>query len=377
MHDLLRKEVYETAETIVVKIGTNALSRADDTLDETRIDRLGAQIAEIRKSGRRVVIVSSGAVGAGLGLLGLTERPKDLPHLQAAAATGQAKLIQLYDQALRPHGIHAAQLLLTANDFKRRRRYLNVRNTIYTLFEYGVVPIINENDTVSVEEIKFGDNDHLAAMVTSLLPNPLLVILSVVDGLFDGDPKSPDAKPIRLVEQIDDDLLGLARAERSSRGTGGMQSKLASIRSVTAVGENVILANGEDPEILDRIRRGDIVGSLFLAQKSILPAWKRWIGYTVKPNGWIVVDDGAVGAVTQKGKSLLPIGVVSVGGSFDSGELISIRDRTGREFARGLSNYQATEVKQIAGCRSDALAERLGSASYAEVVHRNNLAVIA
>ena len=222
MKNLVRREVIETAETVVVKIGTNALSRADDTLDEDRIAGLARQIARIRGTGRQVVVVSSGAIGAGIGILGLKGRPKDLARLQAAAATGQARLIRSYDDALRQHGLKAAQLLLTAEDFKHRRRYLNVRNTLAMLFEYGVVPVVNENDTVSVEEIKFGDNDQLAAMVTSLLPRPLLVLLSVVDGLYDGDPRDPNSRQIPLVASWDEHLFGKAQEVKSSRGTGGM-----------------------------------------------------------------------------------------------------------------------------------------------------------
>ena len=253
MQNLVRREVVDTARTLVVKIGTNVLSKEDGSLDVERLRSLAEQIHRIHVTGRRVVIVSSGAVGAGMSLLSLKERPKDLPHLQAAAATGQAHLIRLYDDCLRPHGYHAAQLLLTGNDFKTRARYLNVRNTLHTLFEYGAVPIINENDTVSVAEIKFGDNDQLAAMVTNLLSDPLLVILSVVDGLYVGDPSAPGAKPIPLVDRWNESLLTLVAPSRSSRGTGGMQSKLSAVRMATAVGENVIIANGTWPNVLDRI----------------------------------------------------------------------------------------------------------------------------
>src|SRR5687768_7394850 len=212
MQNLVRREVVDTARTIVVKIGTNVLSQEDGSLDVDRLKSLAEQIHRIHSTGKKVVIVSSGSVGAGMSLLHLKERPRDLPHLQAAAATGQAHLIRLYDDVLRPHGYRAAQMLLTGNDFKTRARYLNVRNTLHTLFEYGVIPIINENDTVSVAEIKFGDNDQLAAMVTNLMTEPLLIILSVVNGLYDGDPNLPGAKPISLVERWTDSLLNLAVA---------------------------------------------------------------------------------------------------------------------------------------------------------------------
>lgn len=377
MKNLVRREVIETAETVVVKIGTNALSRSDDTLDEDRIAGLARQIARIRASGRQVVVVSSGAIGAGIGILGLKGRPKDLARLQAAAATGQASLIRAYDDALRQHGLKAAQVLLTAEDFKHRRRYLNVRNTLAMLFEYDVVPVVNENDTVSVAEIRFGDNDHLAAMVTSLLPRPLLVILSVVDGLYDGDPNDPNSCRIPLVASWDEHLLSLAHSTKSSRGTGGMQSKLEAVRTATAVGENVIIADGRRPNVLDLVLDGEEVGTLFLARDVALPAWKRWIGYTVRPKGKFRLDAGASEAVRAGGKSLLPIGIICVEGSFQAGEVISITDPEGREFARGLTNYDSADAARIAGRRTDALGDLLGRVSYHEVVHRDNLVVTA
>lgn len=377
MQNLVRREVVETARTLVVKIGTNVLSQEDGSLDVARLQSLAEQIHHVYETGRRVVIVSSGAVGAGMSLLSLSERPRDLPHLQAAAATGQAHLIRLYDDCLRPHGYHAAQLLLTANDFKTRSRYLNVRNTLNTLFEYGAVPIINENDSVSVAEIKFGDNDQLAAMVTNLMPEPLLVILSVVDGLYDGDPSLPEAKPIPLVEQWSDSLLNLAVETRSSRGTGGMQSKLSAVRMATAVGENVIIASGTRPHVLDDILAGEEVGTLFLAEGKAVPAWKRWIGYTVRPKGRLSLDAGACRAIAERGRSLLAIGITEVQGEFTKGELVSLVDASGQEIARGLTNYAAHDLDQIRGKRTEEIAPILGSLPYVEAVHRDNLVLLA
>lgn len=376
MQDLVRQEVVAQARTIVIKVGTNVLSRDNDQLDIERITALADQIHRIRQSGRRVVLVSSGAVGAGLGLLGLTERPKDLPHLQAAAATGQASLIRTYDQALQRHGYHAAQMLLTANDFRNRDRYLNVRNTLNTLFEYGVVPIINENDTVSVREIKFGDNDQLAAMVSNLLERPLLVILSVVDGLYDGDPRDPSSQRISKIDHCDESTMSYAKEIKSSRGTGGMASKLESVRLATGVGECVVIANGTDSNVLDKILAGDDVGTLFTASGPLIPAWKRWIGFTVKPNGTLRLDDGATRAVQLLGKSLLPIGVTHVAGSFKRGELVSLCDATGVEFARGLTNYDVSDMSQIARRRTEEIDSILGDVPYTEVIHRDNLCVL-
>ncbi|HUQ72702.1 MAG TPA: glutamate 5-kinase [Planctomycetaceae bacterium] len=370
-----RRQILDQAKTIVVKVGTNVLSTDDDRLDEERIHSLAEQLHGLWQSGRRVVLVSSGAIGAGMGLLGLKERPKDLSHLQAAAATGQAHLIHLYDKCFRPHGYHAAQLLLTANDFKNRDRYLNVRNTLLTLAEFRAIPIVNENDTVSTEEIKLGDNDRLAAMVANLLPADLLIILSVVDGLLTGDPGDPQSRRIPVVEKYDDELLNLVGASKSSRGTGGMRTKLDAVRTATAVGTDVIIAHGKQPDVLTRIAAGEDLGTLFVAEQEALPAWKRWIGYTMPPKGRLVLDDGARKAIVQQGRSLLPIGIRTVEGDFLKGEVVSLVDLAGEEIARGLTNYEAAAIRVVAGKRSDEIARALGGVPYEEVIHRDNLAV--
>jgi glutamate 5-kinase len=370
----IRRKVYDAARTVVVKIGTNALSRPDDTLDVDRIHRLAEQLLRIRQTGRKVVVVSSGAVGAGIGLLKLRGRPRDLPHVQAAAAAGQAHLIRAYDEALEPHGWHSAQILLTANDFKHRKRYLNVRNTLHTLFEYPVIPIVNENDTVSISEIKFGDNDRLAAMVASLIERPLLVILSVVDGLLDGDPGNPNSKPLRLVERLED-VQALAGPTKSSRGTGGMKSKLDAVRMATSTGTSVVIADGRVATILDQVVAGEEVGTLFLAKGEAVPAWKRWIGFTVTPRGALKLDAGAVKAVAEGGRSLLAIGVTGVDGDFSKGELVSLVGPDGQEFARGLSNFDARTVASVAGKRTEQVIEALGRGAYQEIIHRDNLTV--
>ena len=373
MKNLVRREVIQTAHTLVVKIGTNVLSQENGSLDLERLQHLAEQFHKVRASNRQVVVVSSGAVGAGIGLLNLKEKPTDLPHLQAAASVGQAHLIRLYDDALKLHGSHAAQLLLTANDFRNRDRYLNVRNTINTLLEFDVVPIINENDTVSVEEIKFGDNDHLAAMVTHLLQAPLLVILSSVDGLYDGDPQLPESKRIPLVSEWNDDLMRHVAPVQTLFGSGGMGSKLKAVRTATQVGESVILANGTTNGILDHILNGEEVGTLFLAEGSSVPAWKRWIGYTMTPHGKLIIDQGACLAILEKGRSLLPIGIKQIEGSFQRGEVISIQNEKNEELARGLINYNSQEAKIIAGKPSSDIPALLGSLPYMEMVHRNNL----
>jgi glutamate 5-kinase len=375
MQSLIRQEIAQTARTVVVKVGTSVLSNDDDSLDVARIAALTEQLYRIRQTGRRVVLVSSGAVGAGMGLLNLARRPSDLPHLQAAAAAGQAHLIRLYNDCLEVHGYRAAQLLLTANDFRNRERYLNVRNTLNALFEYSIIPIVNENDTVSIAEIQFGDNDQLAAMVSNLLGNSLLIVLSVVDGLYDGDPDSPESQIIPLVERWDENLLALASKAKSHGGTGGMQSKLQAARKVTDVGESVIIANGRQAGVLDDIMAGNEDGTLFLAQGRNVPAWKRWIGYTVKPRGKLRVDAGASQALLGSGRSLLAIGITAVEGEFSRGDLVSLLDETGKEFARGLTNYDSRTTVILKGKRLADLPSDSANLHYAEIIHRDNLLV--
>jgi glutamate 5-kinase len=377
MLDPVRQEVIALAHTVVVKVGTNVLTRDDGTLEPARLQALADQIHRLRAAGRKVALVSSGAIGAGVGRLGLGRRPADLRQLQACAAVGQAFLMRAWEDCLARHGIPTAQVLLTAGDFDSRVRYLNARNTIVTLFEYGCLPVINENDTVSVAEIRFGDNDHLAAMVTNLLQAPLLVLLSVVDGLFTADPTAdPTARPIPTVHSIDGSVMEKAGAGKSALGSGGMRSKLRAARLATVAGESVILANGRLPDVLDALFRCEPVGTLFLPHSSTLPAWKRWLGYTARPRGRLVVDAGARRAVQHQGRSLLPIGVVQVQGAFGKGDVVALCDPDGVEFARGLTNYPAATADRLRGLRTEQVREALGSVPYEEVVHRDNLVVI-
>jgi glutamate 5-kinase len=377
LRDLVRDEVVLSAGVWVIKVGTSVLTGPDGVLDPARVAHLTEQISAVVDAGHKVALVSSGAVGAGMGQLGLKHRPENLRQLQAAAAIGQSYLIRAYDEGLRRHGRHAAQLLLTHEDFDSRPRYLNMRNTLTALFEWNAVPIINENDTISVDEIKFGDNDRLAAMVTNLLQAPLLVILSVVDGLYTSDPGSSDKREvIPLVPQIDDQVLGLAGSSRSSLGTGGMQSKLAAARLVTHAGGSVIIASGTHSNPLTRILSGEPVGTLFLAHGQAHRARKRWIGLTVRPRGHYVVDDGARRAIESGSKSLLPIGIVDVEGEFEKGDVVAVRDREGAEFARGLTNYSTADARAIRGLRTPQARAALGTAFYDEVIHRDNLVLI-
>lgn len=378
MPDLLRQEIAATADTIVVKVGTRVLSRPDGRLDEEHITRLAEELNQIRELGRRVVLVSSGSVGAGMGRLGLSRRPTDLAQLQAVAAVGQTNLIETYDRTFRKHGRHAAQVLLTAEDTQDRTRYLNVRNTLISLLDFGAIPIINENDTVAVEELMttFGDNDRLAALVTNLLRAPLLVILSDVDGLFDGDPTNPESKLVSTVPRLDDSVRALVCDVATGISKGGMASKLEAARMVTAAGENAIIANGHQSDVLRRILAGELVGTLLLAEgKSVSPR-KRWIGFSALPCGKLHLDSGAVRAVTSQGRSLLAIGIVDAEGEFDKGDVVALCDENGKEIARGLTNYRANEIQQIKGLKSERIAQVLGHRPYEEVIHRDNLTLV-
>ena len=376
MQDLVRQEIFQACKTVIVKIGTNVLTTENDRLDLDRIQCIADQIHRIQETGRRVVLVSSGAVGAGIGILGLNRRPDSLPELQAAAAIGQPSLMRTWGDALSKTGHQTAQLLLTGNDFRSRQRYLNVRNTIRTLFDFNVVPIVNENDTVSIKEIAVGDNDQLASMLATLLPEPLLVILSGIAGLYDGAPSNPTSKVVQLVEKPDESLLKLVAAEQSTRGRGGMGSKLKAILAATGMGETVILASGRSDTVLDDIRCGVSTGTLFLAKGEAVPSWKRWIGFGAPPAGVLVLDEGATKAVKESGRSLLAVGILDVQGEFESGSLVVLRTKDGIDIARGLANYSSDEILRIRGRRSDQIAIALGHVPYAEVIHRDNLALI-
>ncbi|GAA4427091.1 glutamate 5-kinase [Bremerella cremea] len=377
MTDLLRQEITTSAHTIVVKVGTRVLTTDQGVLNEEQITQLGRQLAELAATGRRVVLVSSGAVGAGMSQLGLTKRPTDLARLQAVAAVGQAKLIEIYDRALRDNGRHAAQVLLTAEDLDDRTRYLNIRNTLLSVLDFGAIPIINENDTVAVEELMltFGDNDRLAARVTNLIRAPLLILLSDVQGLYNGSPELPESKLLSVVPKLDEEVLSFARDKKTGHSKGGMASKLEAARMVTSTGENMIIASGRIPDVLTKLIAGEEIGTLFLAQGKAVTPRKRWIGYSVQPRGDLMVDDGAARALGEKGKSLLPIGVTEVRGSFGKGDVVRVCNAQGQEIARGLTNYTSEEVGQILGSRSDQIEGILGVHPYDEIIHRDNMTV--
>ncbi len=367
------RETIRDAVRVVVKLGTAVVTDEKGYLDGGQIDRIAGQIGmALRRT--EVFVVSSGAIGAGMGILGMEKRPTTLPELQAAAAVGQSHLMQAYSTAFTKRGFQAAQVLLTQEDFDDRRRYLNARNTMNALAGIRVVPVINENDTVSVDEIRFSDNDILAALVTNLLRADLLVILTNVDGLYDGDPKAGKSTLIDVVEKIDKRLLKAVSKESSPLGMGGMSSKLEAASMAAAAGETVVIANGRAEDVLTDILDGKTIGTVILPAAAKMASRKRWIGFTAKPKGAIVIDKGAEKAV-RNGKSLLPSGITGVQGKFGEGDVVSIRSGPRTEFARGLTNYAGAAVRKIKGLRTSEIRGILGDMPYEEVVRRENLVI--
>ncbi|MBS4008532.1 MAG: glutamate 5-kinase [Clostridium sp.] len=372
--DSCRSSLKE-AKTVVVKVGTRTLTHATGKLNLRQMEKVVRELADLVNQGRRVVLVSSGAVAAGIGRLGLSSKPQTTPEKQALAAIGQGLLIQMYEKLFTEYGLVVAQVLLTRDDFNDRKRYLNSRNTLHSLLQYGAVPVINENDTVAVEEIEFGDNDTLSAMVASILDADLLVLLSDIEGLYSANPKlDENAEIISKVEQVTPDIRKLAGQSSESLATGGMITKLIAAEVATSSGIPMVIAHGAKPDILQQILAGEEVGTLFCAQKRCLESRKRWIAYGQAIHGRLVVDDGARRALLVEGKSLLPSGILDVTGDFELGEMVVIEDCCGNEFARGLVNYSAPELNKVKGLRTEKAAEVL-QRPCSEAVHRNNMVV--
>ncbi|MFH1045469.1 MAG: glutamate 5-kinase [Candidatus Omnitrophota bacterium] len=370
-------------QRVVVKVGTRILTTKDYHLDKTWIKKLVAQITQLMEKHIEVILVTSGAIGAGMGMLGLSSRPKLLPQQQAAAAIGQSQLMRVYDTFFRRHKLLTAQVLLTREDLVSRKRYLNAKNTLLTLLSHkNVIPIVNENDTVSVDEIKFGDNDYLSAQVASLIGAELLIILSDVDGLYATRP-TKDAVANKLsqtviatVEKIDGEIEKVATKSASVVGTGGMISKLAAAKICAASGTACIVANGTTENVLLKIIEGENIGTLFSPNPAQLEAKKRWIGFSARLKGQIFVDGGAAIALIEKKRSLLPKGIVKIRGNFAIGDTVSVLDQHNHEFARGLVNYSAQELIKIKGHKSDQIQSILGYKYYDEAIQRDNLVIV-
>lgn len=371
------RSVIADSKRLVVKVGSSLVTNEGRGLDQAAIGRWAAQIAQLRERGKEVVLVSSGAIAEGMQRLGWTKRPREIDELQAAAAVGQMGLAQVYESRFAEYGIRTAQILLTHADLADRERYLNARSTLLTLLRLGVVPIINENDTVVTDEIKFGDNDTLGALVANLIEGDALIILTDQLGLFTADPrKDPSAELVREANAGSPELEAMAGGAGSAIGRGGMLTKILAAKRAAGSGANTVVASGREPEVLTRLAAGEAIGTQLMARTARLAARKQWMADHLQVRGHVVIDDGAVEKLTAGGKSLLPIGVVDVQGVFARGEVIACVSMTGREVARGLTNYSSAETKLIARHASADIETILGYMLEPELIHRDNLVVV-
>jgi glutamate 5-kinase len=370
-----RQAVLGPVKRLVVKVGSGVLTLKDG-LNARVMSDLADEIIALRRSGREVILVSSGAIASGLRKVGMRRRPSSISQQQAMAAVGQSSLMRAWESSFDRHAQKVAQILLTRDDLTHRRRYLNARNTIFSLLGWDVLPIINENDTVVVDELKFGDNDNLSAMVTNLTESHLLVNLTDINGLFDKDPRrNEDARLITVVDEVSREIMEHASSIPGFLGTGGMASKIRAAEKVAHGGVPTIIANGLEPGILGRIFEGAEVGTLFLPRDIPLCSRKHWIAFTKAPRGELVIDEGAQRAILGNGKSLLPSGILEVKGRFSGGDKVLLVDGGGRELAVGMVNYHSGDIRKIMGLRSGEIEAALGFRHDDEVVHRDNLVV--
>jgi glutamate 5-kinase len=369
--------ILEHARRLVVKVGSSLVTNDGQGLDREALARWARQIAALRHLGRETILVSSGAIAEGMQRLGWKRRPHALHELQAAAAVGQMGLIQVYESCFREHSLLTAQILLTHEDLADRKRYLNARSTLRTLIALGAVPIINENDTVAIDEIRFGDNDTLAALVTNLIEADVLVILTDQAGLFDRDPRRhAHANLVRSGRAGDPAIEAMAGGAGTTLGLGGMLTKVLAAKRAARSGAHTIIASGREHDVLLRLAAGEALGTELLADRPTLVARKQWLADHLQVKGQLMLDPGAVRALTIDGKSLLPIGVISVAGSFERGEVVSCLDEDRREVARGLVNYSSSETRRILRTPSGEIEARLGYVDEPELIHRDNLVLL-
>lgn len=371
-----RKKLLGVLKKIVIKVGTSTLTKEDGNLNIDKINKLVKEMSILSNKGYEVVLVTSGAVGAGMGRLNMTERPKTLTEKQAVAAVGQVALTHLYQNLFSDYNKIIAQFLLTKSDFSDRKRYLNARNVSLNLLKKGIIPVVNENDAVVADEIKVGDNDTLSALVAGLIDADLLIILSDIDGLYDKNPqKHCDAKLVKLVGKIDEDIKKMAGMEGSKFGTGGMYTKIIAAEMATKIGTNLVIASGENPENINRIVNYEMVGTLFIKKDKKIKSKKYWLAYGTNKNGNIYVDNGAEKALLT-GNSLLPVGIKKVEGKFDKGTIVQMMNSKGNVIAKGISNYSSDEINIIRGYKSDEIEEVLGYKYDDNVVHIDNLTIL-
>ncbi len=374
----LRKTIISKVNRVIIKIGSSILTDKNGSLSESVFEKLAQEISKIRSKNIEVIVVSSGAIASGMKKLGLTERPTEISMKQAIAAAGQSTLIWNYERAFSEFNQNVAQILLTLDGLLDRKRFLNARKTLTTVLSMGIIPIINENDTVAVEEIMLGDNDNLSAQITSLIEADLLIMLTDIDGLYNKDPRvHKDAELVSLIERIGEDVENTAGDTFGKTTIGGMKTKIEAAKKAAAYGVPTIIANGNNGSTLEDIFDGKEVGTLFLPSEQSLSGRKHWIAFTLKSAGEIVIDAGATKAITSSGKSLLPSGIKDVKGSFGVGESVTCIDENGAQIARGLSSYSSNDIRKIMGLKTSDIESALGYKYSDEVIHRDDLAVIA
>ncbi|GAB4536104.1 MAG: glutamate 5-kinase [Thermodesulfovibrionia bacterium] len=361
---------------VVIKIGSNIIASATEGLDIRRLSAIANDISDIVDVGFEPVIVSSGAVAAGLGKLGLKQKPPDIRLKQVAAAIGQSSLMWAYEHSFARYGKKVAQVLLTRDDIADRSRYINAKNTLLTLIAHGIIPVINENDSVATDEIRFGDNDLLAALVSGLVEADMLIILSDVDGLYTKDPKHKDARLIETVEEVTPQIEDMAGKSGSIVGTGGMYSKVLAARQANSYGIPVVIISGKRDGLIQKVIAGERTGTYFKPAEVKMPSRKGWIAYGIKSKGVLYLDDGAVQAIISKGKSLLPSGIIRIEGDFRVGDAVSCLNEDGKRIAKGLTNYSSEEIELIKGKRTSEIERVLGYKYSDEVIHRDNLVIL-
>ncbi len=371
----MRKQIVSNVRKALIKIGTGVLAGTDG-LDLGIVEQLVDEMVELRAGGMQIVIVTSGAIASGKHRMGITGKLKSMPQKQACAAIGQGRLMRIYSNAFGRHSVYVAQMLLTMSDLTDRTRYINIRNTLSTLMDWNVVPIINENDTVSVDEIKFGDNDHLAAMIANVIQADILINLTNTEGLFDRNPAGKQrARLIKVVPEITDEIESMATAEADPVGMGGMRSKVIAARKVTACGIPYVIAKGKTKRILADLFAGKEKGTLFLPSAEPMTSREYWIAFTLRSRGKLFLDDGAKNAIVSQGKSLLPSGITKVEGDFEVGDPVICIGTDGKAFAKGLVNYGSKDLVKIQGLKTAKIMQVLGYKDYDEVIHRDNMAV--
>ena len=374
----LRQQILQKSHRMVLKIGTTLMTESKSQQLETAcLESIVAQIAALLEKGKEIVIVSSGAIGSGMALRKVKNRPKLLEELQATAAVGQIQLMKFYEQFFNRHGIKVAQVLLTRADLEDRKRYINAQKTIKKLLEWKIIPIINENDTVAVDEIKVGDNDRLSALIAHLVDADFLILLTDVDGLYPYGKVGAGSKQVPLVEQITPELMRWARPTKSQISIGGMITKLEAAKMATQAGISCLLVNGFTNQVLLRVAQGEELGTLFVTQRAkAMKTKQRWLAFTTRPKGTITIDEGARRALVEHKKSLLASGITDVGGDFRKGDLVRILDSSKNEFARGITSFQSEELGRIKGLKSDRIHEIIGPSAQPEVIHRDRLVIL-